>query len=138
MRQRSLMTQAGEPLKLHWPGSDLRKSFTVTEPDGASRMVEAVRDASGQPFQLDGFDRSGLYRLADGGGAVRTIAVNVPSAEMVLSYWNGDDLQRTLPGVETSYTESHDELRRELLGMRQSHPADVGHRSEEFVDNMLF
>ena len=122
LRQRSLMTQAGEPLKLHWPGSDLRKSFTVTEPDGASRMVEAVRDASGQPFQLDGFDRSGLYRLADGGGAVRMIAVNVPSSEMVLSYWSGDDLQRTLPGVATAYTESHDELRRELLGMRQSHP----------------
>jgi hypothetical protein len=85
-------------------------------------MVEAVRDASGQPFQLDGFDRAGLYRLADGGGAVRTIAVNVPSSEMVLSYWSGDDLQRTLPGVATAYTESHDELRRELLGMRQSHP----------------
>ena len=36
LRQRSLMTQAGEPLKLQWPGGDLRKSFTVTGPDGAS------------------------------------------------------------------------------------------------------
>ena len=70
---------------------------------------------------MDGFDTPGLYRLADG-GTVRTIAVNVPSAEMVLSYWSGDDLQRTLLGVETSYTESHDELRRELLGMRRNHP----------------
>lgn len=122
LRQRSLTAEVGESLAVRWPGSDLRKTFTVTAPDGAARMVEAVRETSAQPFQLGAFELPGLYRLADGGGAVRMVAVNVPSSEMTLAYWGGDELGGTLPGVATAFTESHDELRRELLGMRQSHP----------------
>ena len=73
-------------------------------------------------FVLSGFQIPGLYRLAIGGDVVRTVAVNVPSTEMPLLYWTGDALCKSLPGVAATYTESHDELRRELLGMRRSRP----------------
>ena len=121
LRQRSLMTEVGGELNMYMAGGELRRTFAVTGPDGAARMVEAEREAAGRPFVLTGFNEPGLYRLTSG-DFVRMAAVNVPSGEMVLTYWRGEDLCRSLPDVAVAYTESHDELRRELLGMRQSRP----------------
>ena len=121
LRQRSLITEVGGELNVYMAGGELRRTFAVTGGNGVSRMVEAEREAAGRPFVLRGFDEPGLYRLTSG-DFVRTAAVNLPAGEMTLTYWRGEELCKSLPDVATAYTESNDELRRELLGMRQSSP----------------
>lgn len=123
LRQRGLQTEVGGDLLYSWAGRELKLSLTLTAPDGTKTVHDLERDGLGKPFVINGFDSPGLYQLT--GATIqghRTIAVNIPEDERALVSFNGSELRNTMQGVPASYCEDHEELRRELSGMRQSRP----------------
>jgi hypothetical protein len=121
LRQPRLAAEVGGAIAIPWPGLTTSAEFSITAPDGTDHHINVQRQNTNEPFMLSGFNVPGIYSVHYG-GITRKLAVNIPVTEIDLSYWHRHELLAGARDIPAAHCLSHEQLRQEIITLRQGSP----------------